>query len=152
MLEYDTNAMDVRIHSTLRLLKSAGWSITFFPTNRLCTEPYANDLRQEGIEVFCEKISVEEFLHKRANHYDIIFINTLGVATQYLDKVALYSPKSLLVIDFADLVSLREARHAQLIGDQAKLQEAKRLELEEIKFARKADLIIVRTQIERNML
>lgn len=152
MLEYDTNAMDMRLHATLRLLKSAGWSITFFPTNRIYTEPYANDLRQEGIEVFCEKISVEEFLHKRANYYDVIFINTLGVATQFFDKVALCSPKSLLVIDFADLESLREARHAELIGDQAKLQEAKKLELKEIEFARKADLIIVRTEIERNIL
>jgi len=152
VLEPDTNSGDLRMYSILNLLRSLSWNVTFFPANRLCHENYADDLRQRGIEVLCEPTPVEDFLRQRRNYYDLVLMSRVVVAGQYIDAVILWTPQSVLVIDFPDLQSVRESRYAKLTRDDQRAVSAQKISLKEMELARLADLVITITETERNRL
>jgi GT2 family glycosyltransferase len=151
-LEFDNNSGDLRMYSILRILRSLFWNITFYPANRADTEPYATRMRQAGIEAVRNDDTLEDFLDKRGNLYDLVLLSRYQVAPQYIDSVCTRCPRSLIVVDFPDLVSVRRMREAELAGDQHGISEGKRISLVEQELARKADLVTTITQTERNVL
>jgi GT2 family glycosyltransferase len=151
-IEFDNNSGDLRMYSILRILQSLSWNVTFYPANRACTEPYATRLRQAGIEVVGKDDTMEDFLDKRGNLYDLVLLSRYQVAADYIDRVCTRSPRSLLVVDFPDLESIRRLREAELAADRHGISEGERISLIEQELARKADLVTTITETERNVL
>jgi GT2 family glycosyltransferase len=152
VLEFDNNSGDLRMYSILRILRLLSWNITFYPANRACTEPYTTRMRQAGIEVVGNDVTLEDFLDKRGNLYDLVLLSRYTVAAGYIDRICTLCPRSLILVDFPDLESVRLIREAELAGDQHGISEGKRISLIERELARKADLVTTITETERNVL
>ena len=149
--QFDTNSGDLRTYWIMRLLRSLHWHVTLFPAVRACLEPYASTLEQHGIEV-ANDLLPEDLLRKRESYFNVIMLSKQRVALRCIDTVCTLSPRSVLVVDFPDLESVREERYARLINDNKRLLNAYELFQKEIELSKRADLVLTITDVERNRL
>jgi GT2 family glycosyltransferase len=149
---FDENSGDLRMYSILKILRSSGHAVTFLPPLGQCDGDYAERLRQCGVEMICDLYALEELLVRRPDFYDVIFISRTAIAKKYINCCRLFSPKSILVVDFPDLESVRRARYAELIRDNQERIEAAQMAREELQVARMADRAVTITDVERRVL
>ena len=150
----DKDAGSVRIFAIMRLLVRAGCKVTFVAHSLEFAQAYGQQLQQAGIEVlhFPYVWSVAEVLAQRGADLDIVWASRYEVASACQRAVRRYAPRALFVLDTVDLHFLREAREAELTGDPAIAQRAERTRECELETIRNADLTIVVSEAERDIL
>lgn len=100
-----------RVFDTIRMLKDAGWSVSFIAAHTLGDRRYVADLEQIGVPVYDgSKGSMDDVI--RVGKFDLALMAFWPVAARYLPAIRRHSPLTRVLIDSIDLHFLREARVA----------------------------------------
>lgn len=150
----DQDSGSVRMVELLKLLVEARWKVSFGAISLEYRSPYAERLQQLGIEVLHAPhfFSLRELVMSRGPDMDCVLASRLDVAELALPLARKFSPSALCVFDTVDLHFVRERRAADLGGDPDARLEAERTERRERAAMRLADLTIVVSEAERELL
>lgn len=148
---YDRDAGSLRMAWILRLLRRLDCEVTFFPLNRLDTQPYSNELRALGVEVHVGSMSFEDFARERAGLYDLVVLSRPHVASEFLQHVAVRFPGAVVVYDTVDLHFVREERRLGFrpMERDAGIADAREIELE---CMRRSDFVATVTEAEAQVV
>jgi GT2 family glycosyltransferase/glycosyltransferase involved in cell wall biosynthesis len=153
MLTPDQDSGSVRTLAMLELMIASGAKVTFVADNLEHRQPYVSDLQQRGVEVLFWPYarSVSDVLAERGRALDVVILARHYVAERHLDAVRRFAPQALVAFDTVDLHFLREERLAAIEGSAAQRQ-ASRARDKELGLIRRADVTIVVSPVERELL
>jgi GT2 family glycosyltransferase len=150
----DQDSGSVRMLNILRILQELGHKVTFFPDNAYYPEPYTSRMRGMGVEVLTTDAApaLETHLAAWGELYDLVLLSRIDVARRHVDAVTRHCSRAFLYFDTVDLHFLREEREAALKGDPQAIQAARQRRDEELGVAARADLTLVVSEAERDLL
>ncbi len=154
MLTPDQDSGSVRTQAMLELAVEMGSKVTFVADNLEHRPPYVADLQARGVEVLFHPYvkSIAEVLEARGREFDIVVIARHYIAVKHLDAIRRFAPQALLAFDTVDLHFLRSERLAELDGGTAAKAAARASRDEELAVIRRADVTIVVSPIEVDVL
>jgi len=154
MLTPDRDSGSHRMWEILKLLKEFGHSVTFATTDLEFREPYVSQLRNLGIEVITSRdvTSIETYIQYVGPAFDMIILSRVIVASRLMEWVRLNAANAKVIFDTVDLHFLREQRHSRLNQSQGLLAQAEALRREELDSAEKADITLVVSSAEKEIL
>ena len=154
MLTPDQDAGSMRMEQVLDMLVSLGCKVTFAADNLEYRELYVRALQQRGVEVdFAPYVrSIAQLLGTRGAEFDFVILSRHYVAVKHIDTVHAFAPRAVVVFDTVDLHFLREERLAELSGSPAAKAAAAAKRREELALIRKADVTLVVSPVERDLL
>jgi glycosyltransferase involved in cell wall biosynthesis len=148
----------LRMSNLLRIFRERGIEIAFVPTFPQSFPPFSDSLAEDrarlqaiGVDL-PDATSVEAHLEAAGARYDMVLITGAYVASRHLDAVRRFAPHATLLFDTIDLHYLREYRAAKLTGNVARLQLALKLKQLELGVARAADVTLVVSAYEQELL
>lgn len=149
---YDKESGAFRLHQILLLLLQQGYSVIFLPDYGHEQEPYTSELESLGIEVLYftyQQYDWAKRLQQRLNYIDVAWVCRPELAAKYFPLLQ-QNRHIKLIYDTIDLHFLRLQREAELQGkDDREWQQMQQLE---VKCAQQADVTIVVTAKERQIL
>jgi GT2 family glycosyltransferase/glycosyltransferase involved in cell wall biosynthesis len=153
MLTPDRDSGSMRMQAILELCGELGAKATFVADNLEYREPYVAALQERGVEVVYRPwvTSIAELLAKRGNEFDVVVLSRHYVASKHLDAVRRFAPQARLVFDTVDLHFLRAERQA-LLDHSAAPAAVDREREQELDSVRRADLTLVVSPVERDLL
>jgi GT2 family glycosyltransferase len=118
MLTPDLDSGSLRMFNLLLVLRQLGFAVSLLPSDLESRGRYADDLRQRGVQVICRPHieSIERFLERAGNDFELCIISRPDTAENCLDLVRLLCPRALLLYDTVDLHFLRRERELRLMG------------------------------------
>jgi len=158
MLTPDQDAGSMRMQQVMEILVNLGCKVTFAADNLEYRQPYVMALQQLGIEVQFHPYasSVSMLLGTRGDEFDVVILSRHYVAARHIDAVRAFAPRALVVFDTVDLHFLREERLAELnargTAGHAPPRTAESRRNEELAVIRKADLTLVVSPVEKELL
>ena len=154
MLTPDRDSGSHRMWEILKILQRLGNSVTFTTTSLEYREPYVQALRALGIQVVTsqEADSIQEYIKHVARGFDVIVLSRVIVALGLIDWVRTNAPQAKIIFDTVDLHFLREKREAQVKKAQGLRERAQERQREELDTALKADLTLVVSPVEKEVL
>jgi GT2 family glycosyltransferase/glycosyltransferase involved in cell wall biosynthesis len=141
--------------NTMLLLREFGFQVTFrAPTGPRQDPSYTQQLKRNGIEVLDEPHvrSLSEHLEVFGERYDMIIACRADVLKASLPIIRMYCPGKPVVFHTADLHFLRLEREAILTDDFEKVRQAAKYKELELYLIEKADLTIVHSKFESDLL
>jgi GT2 family glycosyltransferase/glycosyltransferase involved in cell wall biosynthesis len=154
MLTPDQDAGSLRMQQVMEILVSLGCKVTFAADNLEYRQPYVMALQQLGVEVqfhpYIRSISV--LLGTRGDEFDVVILSRHYIAAKHIDAVRAFAPLALVVFDTVDLHFLREERLAELNASGTAKRTAESKRSEELALIRKADLTLVVSPVEKELL
>ncbi|MEZ5333450.1 MAG: glycosyltransferase [Thermoanaerobaculia bacterium] len=150
----DQDSGSLRMGHALRLLREIGYRVTFVPANLKRFEPYACDLEALGIEVVSAPVdrTVGGYLERVGDAFEVALVSRAHIAAEHLDAVREHCPSARVVFDTVDLQFLRLQRQAELEKDEDLRVRAGEARAREVALARKADLTLVVSDVEKELL
>jgi GT2 family glycosyltransferase len=136
---FDKDAGSFVAFQYLKMLKSLGYKIIFWPHNLAKLEFYTETLQQMGIEVAYGNASFEKFIKEYGSQIDISLVSRPEVAKEYLDLIKQYSKGKIIYIAH-DLHYLRMGREAEISNDLEVKKKAEEMKLLEMSIMRKCDI------------
>jgi len=154
MLTPDQDSGSMRTLAMLELMVEAGCKVTFVADNLEHRQPYVADLQQRGVEVLFHPFvrSVTDVIAQRGREFDIILVARHYIAVAHADAIRQFAPQALFAFDTVDLHFLRAERLADLEGGAAAKSAAHARRDEELALIRRADVTIVVSSVEREVL
>ena len=154
MLTPDQDAGSMRMEQILGLLVDLNCKVTFIADNLEYRQPYVTALQQLGVEVqFAPYVrSIPQFLGTRGGEFDVVVLSRHYIAIKHIDTLRSFAPRALIVFDTVDLHFLREERLADLNASRAARTAAKAKRDEEVILIRKADVTLVVSAFEQDVL
>ena len=154
MLTPDQDAGSMRMQEVMEILVGLGCKVTFAPDNLEYRQPYVTALQQLGVEVqFLPYLrSISMLLGTRGDEFDVVILSRHYIAAKHIDAVRAFAPHALVVFDTVDLHFLREERLAELNDSSAAKRIAESKRKEELALIRKADLTLVVSPVEKELL
>jgi O-antigen biosynthesis protein len=149
----DSGSQDT--YHLLRTLKEMEWHVSFIPeSNLLHFGHYTEDLQRMGVECLYAPYlaSISSYLETHAKSFDLIVFCRVTTATSYLGLARKAAPAAKILFDTVDLHFLREEREARLLGSATLLEKALATRQREFAVMRQADVTIVRTNVERDLV
>ncbi|WP_159017381.1 glycosyltransferase [Cognatiluteimonas profundi] len=139
----------------MRIFADCGYKVTFIPEDNFAHvgAPTA-DLQRRGIEAIYHPAysRMATFLAQRKDRFDVIFLHRFGVGKAHLEALRRNYPDAKIIFLNADMHHVREMREAELSGDgEAKAGALRTRELE-LKVAAQADVTLVHSDYERDLL
>jgi GT2 family glycosyltransferase/glycosyltransferase involved in cell wall biosynthesis len=153
MLTPDRDSGSMRMQALLELAGELGAKATFVADNLEYAEPYVRALQERGVEVLYRPWigSVADLFARRGREFDVVVLSRHYVAAKHLDAVRRFAPQARVVFDTVDLHFLRAERQALIGGDRAPAQ-ADQERQQELDLVRRADLTLVVSPFERDLL
>ncbi len=150
----DRDSGSVRMMELIRAIARRGHLVTFIPDNEAVYAKYLEDLHRIGVEVVYPPFfsSAEEFLKRHGRELSLAIISRAEVAERHMATVRRHAPQAKIVFDTVDLCFLREERRAQMGEDATLLAAASSRKEQELRLARNADLTLVVSAIEKDVL
>ncbi|MDD5274975.1 MAG: glycosyltransferase [Methylovulum sp.] len=159
VIDYQTPRPDIDAGSyaaiqEMRLLQSLGFKVTFVPENLAYLGQYTEFLQRLGIETICAPFAstMQEFLEKRGNEFDVVYITRYYVAKNNLNLVRQYAPQAKVLFCNADLHFLRELRDGIEQNNQAMIDRACAIRDEELAIMRRVDVTLSYNTIEHAVI
>jgi len=154
MLTPDQDSGSVRTQAMLELAVEMGSKVTFVADNLEHRQPYVAELQARGVEVlFAPYVtSIAELLDRRGREFKLVIIARHYIAVKHLDAIRRFAPQATVAFDTVDLHFLRAERLAGLEGGSASKAAARASRDEELAVVRRADVTIVVSPIEREVL
>jgi O-antigen biosynthesis protein len=147
--------------SVLETLLSLGCRVTFACSSATPIRPYANSLLEDtarlralGVEVIAPSTAgtVEEHLMARGLEYDLVFLIPYSIADRYFSAVRAHAPRATVVYLAVDVGHVQHFRRARVTGKVPDLQRAIAAKKSETRLARDADLTLVCSADEREVI
>ena len=150
----DQDSGSLRMVNLMRVLADLGCQVSFMPENRLFLERYTPALQQLGVEALYAPYAQDpvKVLRERGREFDLVVLSRHYVAASFIGLVRLYAPQAKLVFDTVDLHYLREQRAAELTGKSDLARHAATTRAQELKLIREADVTLVVSQVEQELL
>ena len=154
MLTPDQDAGSMRMQQVMEILVNLGCKVTFAPDNLEYRQPYVMALQQLGVEVQFHPYarSIAMLLGTRGDEFDAVILSRHYIAAKHIDSVRVFAPHALVVFDTVDLHFLREERLAELSRSGTAKRTAESKRDEELALIRKADLTLVVSPFEKELL
>jgi len=154
MLRPDQDAGSLRMQQILEILVGLGCKVTFAADNLECSQPYVTALQQLGVEVQFAPYSssIAQLLGARGGEFDVVMLSRHYIAVKHIDTLRTFAPRALIVFDTVDLHFLREERMADLYASRTGRSAAAGKREEELALIRKADLTLVVSVVEQELL
>jgi len=154
MLTPDQDSGSLRMQAFLEILTLLRCKVTFVADNLEYRQPYVTQLQQLGVEVLFYPYvdSIPSLLDRRGAEFDMVVIARHYIAAKYIDAVRTFAPNALVAFDTVDLHFLREERLAELENSAAAKAAARAKRTEELALIRKADVTIVVSAVEQELL
>jgi GT2 family glycosyltransferase len=148
----DRDSGSCRIVELMRAMLRLGYAVTFLPLNGWRRPQYTERLEHEGIEVLGNLTDWWSHLTSMSDSVTHVWIARPHVAEEYIDRLRTAFPSATLVYDTVDLHFLRLERAAALLGDPAARDEAAKMEALELRLIHAADVAVVVSPIEADLL
>jgi len=150
----DRDSGSLRMLNLVRLLQADGWKVSFLAENLAHHGHYTEALQRLGVEALYHPWIADPvaWLREHGSLLDVVILSRHYVASAYAPLVRVYAPHARLVFDTVDLHYLRERRAAELSGDPEALRAAARTEAQELKLVRAADVTVVVSPVEQEIL
>ena len=154
MLAPDRDSGSQRMFRCLELLRSLNNKVTFVAANLEYRAPYGQALQQHGVEVLYSPFieTIERHLLECGRYYDAVLISRADNAERFIPLVRRHAPQARVVFDTVDLHFLREQRLAALKNSAALAAAAARRKTQELGLMRAADVTLVVSVAERQLL
>ncbi len=136
---FDKDAGSFVAFEYLKMIKSLGYKIIFWPHNQAKLEPYTETLQQMGIETVYGKVSFEKFMKEYGSQIDITLVSRPEVAKEHLDLIKKYSQGKVIYIAH-DLHYLRMGREAEIGNDPEVKKKAEKMKSLEKSIMKKSDI------------
>ncbi|WP_148183412.1 glycosyltransferase [Archaeoglobus fulgidus] len=151
---FDKDSGSYRMYNILKILIELGHCVTFIGDNLAKMEPYTSILQQIGIEVLYGPYtrSIEDYLKDHGKFFDIVILSRAPIAEKHILAVRKYCSKAKIIFDTVDLHFLREMRRAELEKNDKVKELAEKLKNIELKLARLANLTLVVSPFEKELL
>ena len=152
--EPDKDSGSLRLIHIIKILKSLGYHLIFFPNDGIKKERYFENLAKLGIEViyrFPNRNSMFEILSDKISSVDVVWICKPQNNTVY-DSITKHGCHIKRIYDTIDLHFLRMQREAELNNDNLLLIAAQNTKKEELQYAAMADITIAITNDEKKIL
>jgi radical SAM superfamily enzyme YgiQ (UPF0313 family)/GT2 family glycosyltransferase/MoaA/NifB/PqqE/SkfB family radical SAM enzyme/glycosyltransferase involved in cell wall biosynthesis len=121
--EYDRHAGGLTIDQYLTLLLRMGWRVVFAPFDGEPREPYAQRLRQKGIELVTARTGLADWLDKHGRHLSVVW-TARPEATYSLLPLLRDKTQARILYYTHDLHYLREQRRYEIERDPSILVTA----------------------------
>ncbi|MFA5114045.1 MAG: glycoside hydrolase family 99-like domain-containing protein [Candidatus Margulisiibacteriota bacterium] len=150
----DQDAGSLRMWHLLKLAGELGYKISFFPHNRYYPADYVRALNDLGVEVLAERYNgrLAGYLRQYGPAFDVVLLSRVSVAEHYIDLVREYCSRARIIFDTVDLHYLRETRGAELSGDPERRRLAGSLKQRELGVALRADVTLVVSRHEQELI
>ncbi len=154
----DMDAGSAITYNYMKIFKSLGYKVTFVPDNLVYNYKYTPDLQRLGIECLYRPYvkTINGHLKELGTQYDVVYLARADIADLHIDTVRKYCHKAFVIYDTVDLYFLREMREAALQVTEkrrkAALQTAEKRKEQELSVMCKADLTIVSSSVEHEIL
>lgn len=154
MITPDQDSGSVRMLAILELLQELGCRVSFVAENLEFRQPYVDQLRQAGVEVWHYPYinSVEQLLEERGGRYDCVMFCRHYIATPHLAHVRRLARRATVVFDTVDLHFLREQRLAELENSPSLMSTAEATRRQELAAIAAADITLVVSPVEQALL
>lgn len=149
---HDQESGALRLFQIIGILLNLGYRLIFLPDEGHEQEPYTSELEAMGIEVLYFTYKQQDWrdrLVKRLNQIDLAWVCRPQLCEKYFPILQL-NPQIKLIYDTIDLHFLRLKRAEQL--DPSQPQPWQKIQALEFQFAQIADLTIVVTPVEQQIL
>ncbi len=151
----DQDAGSLITFNLLLLLREMDFQVTFIPEDNFLNMPeYTSALQRVGIEVLYAPhvTSVSQHLEEYGCRYDLALLFRPSVMQRHIENVRRCCPMAKVLFHTQDLHHLRMKREAQLFNDENRLAEAQEMKLVELEAIARADLSIVVSETELELL
>jgi GT2 family glycosyltransferase len=151
----DEDAGSVVAFEVMRAFLGQGYKVTFIPEDNFAhVGGPTRDLQRIGIEAIYHPAysTMAAFLSRRHDPFDVIFLHRFGVGDKHLDALRRKFPAARVIFLNADMHYLRELREAELNGDAAAVASAMRTKESELRVIAKADVALVHSAFEHELL
>jgi GT2 family glycosyltransferase len=154
MLTPDKESGSLRMVNLFSILQELGFKVTFAASNLEAPDPYVSDLQQQGVEVLYRPYvrSIERHLSTHGDLYDLVILSRADAAARVMASARRHCPNARIVYDTVDLHFLREQRLAALTGGRSTRAVAERRRREELGLIAQADVTLVVSPVERDLL
>jgi GT2 family glycosyltransferase len=138
----------------IKVFLRLGYHVVFTPKNCLYFENYTRDLQKLGVECLYAPYTnnICAGIEQLGNEIAFAFLFRHEIANEAIGALELYAPDAKIVFQTVDLHHLREAREAELMGDDAGVIAAKQTYRSELKAIAAADATIVLSEHERDYI
>jgi GT2 family glycosyltransferase/glycosyltransferase involved in cell wall biosynthesis len=150
----DQDSGSLRMTNLMRLLREAGWRVSFLPDNFAHAAKYTRALQALGVEALYHPFFTDpaSWLRENGAGLDAVILSRHYVASNYVGLVRLYAPRAQLIFDTVDLHYLREQRSAELNGSAELARQASATRASELKLMRECDVTLVVSAVEKELL
>ena len=154
MVTPDRESGSLRMLNLFRILQGLGYQVTFAAANLEAPQPYVADLQRQGFEVLYRPHvrSIACHLAAEGARYDLVILSRADAAAQVMSAARRHCTQARIVFDTVDLHFLREQRLAELLGDRGTRLLAESRKRQELELMRRADLTLVVSEAERDLL
>lgn len=138
----------------IALIQSLGYKVTFLPENLAHFGCYTEEMERNGVEMVYAPftLSFEEFLERRAQEFDAVYITRYHVAQQVIPLLRRLNPRARIILNNADLHFLRELRAALSENDQGRLARMRSIRDEELEMMQMADVVLSYNEVEHAII
>ncbi len=150
----DKDSGSLRMVNLLGLLMGMGWHVVFCPINRRHEGRYTETLQNMGVEVWYQPYlsNFNEFLLGHGQQFQSVILSRHEVAAELYKTVRRHCPDAQIIFDTVDLHYLREQREAELEDSLQLKRIAEQTKRQELALIDKADLTLVVSQAEKELL
>jgi len=150
----DQDSGSLRMTNLMRLLREAGWRVSFLPDNWAHAGKYTDALQALGVEALYHPFFSDPatWLRKNGESLEAVVLSRHYVTSNYLDLVRMYAPRATVIFDTVDLHYLREQRSAELAGNAELARQAAATRESELGLMRECDITLVVSPVEKSLL
>ena len=148
----DNDSGSIRMMAIIQILVEMGFGVTVLALRLAPSEPYLSTLREMGVEVLDGRINFSQEIARLAPYLSAAILSRPDEAQLTYDLMREFGPQVPLIYDTVDLHFVREARRAELEGDNAVAQIAEAYRKLELGLVEKCDATFVVTPAEKTML
>ena len=150
----DEDSGSLRMFNLLLVMVRAGLKTTFVARNLDIREPFAGQLRREGVEYLGTPhvTDLSRWLETSAYAFDLIIVSRKSNAEEYLNLIREVAPHAKVIFDTVDLLFLRLQRQAKLENSDELHAAADQSQATELEICAKSDLVFVVSPVEAQLL
>ncbi len=150
----DKDSGSLRAVNLFAILQEQEFQITFASMGLEARQPYLSDLQQSGVECLYRPFvdSIEEHLKRFGGLYDLVILSRSDTAAELLKPARRWCPRARIVFDTVDLQFRRLGSEATIRHDPRLRRIAERFKRQELQMIAKADVTLVVSEVEREVL
>jgi glycosyltransferase involved in cell wall biosynthesis len=150
----DRDSGSLRLFNLMQMLRQEYAHVVFLATEHAPEQQPLRNLQALGVEVWYPPLlsGAPAWLAEHGKRFSAILACRYYLAGKFMPLARKFSPQARFVLDTIDLHYLRESRAAQLAANEALAKAALRTRRRELAVIDKADLTLVVSQTEREVL